>query len=74
MLFFPTKTFTCSSMCNCGGIYFTIAFLTLLPIASMLGGAAAAASIEYIRVYSAITISVHIDIVYKRVINIIKDI
>ena len=63
-------------MCNCGGIYFTVIPLTLLPITATPGGAAAAAttSIKYIRVYSAITISVYVNIVYKRVTNIAKDI
>jgi cell division septum initiation protein DivIVA len=49
--------------------------LTLLPIASILGGGtAAAASTEYIRVYLAIAVSAYINIVYKRVTDIVKDI
>jgi hypothetical protein len=44
----------------------------------MLGAAAttttASTSIEYIRVYLAIAISIYINIVYKQVINIVKDI
>ena len=61
-------------MCNCGGIYFTVIPLTLLPITATPGGAAAAIiSMEYIRVYLAIAIFIYIDIVYKRVTNIVKD-
>ena len=71
----PIKTPTRSSICNCGGIYFAVASLTLSPITGMLGSATtAAAGIEYIRVYSAIAIFVYVNIVYKRVINIAKDI
>ena len=61
-------------MCNCGGICFAITPPTLSPIAGMLGGAAAATSIEYIGVYLAIAISIYIDIVYKRVTDIVKNI
>ena len=50
-------------MCNCGGIYFTVIPLTLLPITATPGGAAAAIiSMEYIRVYLAIAIFIYIDI------------
>ena len=62
-------------MYNCGGIYFTVTSPTFSPITSTLGGVtAAAASIKYIGVYLTITISVYIDIVYKKVTNIVKDI
>ena len=62
-------------MCNCGGTYSTITPPTLLPITSMLGTAVTAVTgIEYIRVYLAIAISVYVNIVYKKVINIVKDI
>ena len=66
-------------MCNRGGIYSTVAPPTLLPITSTPGGGGGGggnttASMEYIGVYSVITISIHVDIVYKRVINIVKDI
>ena len=71
----PIKTPTRSSTYNRGGTYFIITFLTLLPITSTPGTAATATTnTEYIRVYSAIAISAHIDIVYKRVTNIAKDI
>ena len=74
--YFPLiKTFTRSSTRNCGSIYSTIAPLTLSPIAGTPGGgSAAAASMEYIGVYSAIAISICVDIVCKRVTNIVKDI
>ena len=62
-------------MRNCGSIYSTITPPTLSPIASTLsGGSTAATNIKYIKVYSAITISVYINIVHKKVINIVKDI
>ena len=62
-------------MRNCRGIYFTITPPTLLPITSTLGATATAtASIEYIRVYSAIAVFIYINIIYKRVTNIVKDI
>ena len=62
-------------MCNCRGIYFVITPLTLLPITATLGGTTAATiSIKYIRVYLAITISVYINIVYKKITDIVKDI
>ena len=62
------KTFTYSSIYSYRGTYFTATPLTLLPIASTLSTtitAAASASTKSIRVYLAITISMHIDIVYK---------
>ena len=62
-------------MCNCGSICFIAAPPTLLPIAGTLGGgSAAAAGTEYIGVYLAIAIFTHVDIVYKRVTDIAKDI
>ena len=61
-------------MRNCRGIYSTITPPTLLPITGMPGGAAAATSIEYIRAYLAIAVSIYVDIVYKRVTDIAKDI
>ena len=50
--------------------------LTLSPITSTPGGGSnsTAAGTEYIRVYLAIAVSAHIDIVRERVTNIIKDI
>ena len=69
------KTLTYSSICNCGGIYFAVTPLTLLLITGILGGATiAVTSMEYIKVYSAIAISIYINIVYKRVTDIVKDI
>ena len=61
-------------MCNRGGIYSAITPPTLSPIASTPGGATAAASMEYIRAYLAIAVSVHVDIVHKRVTDIAKDV
>ena len=61
-------------MCNRRGICFAIIPSTLSPIASTPGGTTAAASIEYIGAYSAIAISVRVDIVYKRVTDIAKNI
>ena len=62
-------------MCNCGGICSAVVPLTLLPItATPGGGVAAATSMEYIRVYLAIAIFIYVDIVYKRVTDIVKDI
>ena len=62
-------------MCNRGSIYFAIAPPTLLPIAGTLGGSGtAAAGIEYVGVYLAIAISIHVNIVCKRVTDIAKDI
>ena len=51
--------------------------LTLLPIASTLGTAIAAttsASIESVRVYLAIAVSVRVNIVCKWVTKIVKDV
>jgi len=59
------------------GTYFAAAPLTLLLIASTLGIAITAttfASTESIRVYLVITVSVYVNIVYKRVTNIAKDV
>ena len=71
----PIKTPTRSSTRNRRGTYFAITPPTLSPITSTLGAAAAATtSMEYIGVYSAIAVSIHVDIVYKRVTNIVKDI
>jgi len=64
----PIKTPTCSSMRSRRGTYSAAASLTLLLITSMLGTAVTittSVSIESIRVYLAIAISVHINIVYK---------
>jgi hypothetical protein len=55
----------------------TTAPLTLSPITSTLGAtitATASASAGSIRVYLAITISIYINIVYKQVTNIAKDV
>jgi len=55
----------------------TAAPLTLLPITSTPGttiAATASASTGSIRVYLAIAISARINIVYKRVTNIVKDV
>ena len=71
----PIKTPTYSSTCNCRGICSTVTPPTLLPITATPGSAAAATTnTEYVGVYSAIAISVYIDIVYKRVTDIAKDI
>ena len=71
----PIKTPTCSSMCNCRSTYFTATPLTLLPIASTLSGSfTTTAGMEYIGVYLAITISICVNIVCKRVTDIAKDI
>ena len=59
------------------GTYSTAASLTLLPITSTLGTTIAATtstSTGSIRVYLVIAISIYINIVYKRVTNIAKDI
>jgi len=55
----------------------TTAPLTLLAITSTLGAAITAttsASAGFIRVYLAIAISTRVNIVYKRVTNIAKDV
>ena len=74
MLPSPTKTPTRSNTYNYRGTRSAVAPPTLSPIAGTPGGAAAAAGTEYIGVYSAIAISIRINIVYKRVTNIAKDI
>jgi len=59
------------------GTYSAATPLTLLPIASTLGTtitATASTSMESIRVYLAIAVSARINIVYKRVTNIVKDV
>ena len=56
---FPLKTFTLSLIPGMPGVFSTTA---------------ASASIEYIRVYLAIAISIRVNIVYKQVIKIVKNI
>ena len=59
------------------GTYFTATPPTLLPIASTLGvaiAAAASAGTRSVGVYLAITISMRINIVYKWVTDMAKDI
>jgi len=73
----PIKTPTYSSIRGYRGTYSTATPLTLLLITSTLGAtiaATASASMESIRVYLAIAVSIYIDIVYKRVTNMVKDI
>ena len=72
----PIKTPTRSSMRGRRGTR-SAAAPTLLPITSTPGAAvtaAASAGIESIGVYLAIAISARINIVYKQVTNIVKDI
>ena len=61
----PIKTLTCSNTHGCRGTYPTIASLTILPIAGMLGAITTTTNTEYIRVYLAIAISAYVNIVYK---------
>ena len=72
----PIKTPTHSSMRNRGGTRSAVTPLTLLPITSILSSATAttAAGTEYVRIYLAITISIRVNIVRKRVTNIVKDV
>jgi hypothetical protein len=73
----PIKTPTYSSTYGRRGTRSTAAPLTLLPITSTLGAAiatTASASTRSIRVYLVITISTRINIVYKRVTNIAKNV
>jgi len=59
------------------GTYSTAASLTSLLITSTPGAAitaTASASMEFIGVYLVIAVSTRINIVYKRVTNIVKDI
>jgi len=69
---------TYSSTYNYRATYSTATPLTFSPITSTPGTTAvattASASIGSIRVYLAITISTRINIVYKRVTNIVKDV
>ena len=65
-------------MRSCKGIYFAAAPLTLSLIPGTPGAAsstaATSASTENIGVYLAITISTRVDIVYKQITKIAKDI
>jgi len=73
----PIKTPTCSSICGYRGTCSAATSLTLLLIASTLGAAITAtafASMESIRVYLVIAVSVYINIVCKQVTNIVKDV
>ena len=73
----PIKTPTYSRTYGRRGTRSTAAPLTLLLITSTLGAAiaaAASASTGSVRVYLVIAISTRINIVYKRVTNITKDI
>ena len=72
------KTFTYSNTHSHRNTRSSVIPLTFLPITGTLGATASTIAIfvstEYIRVYSAITISIYINIVYKQVTDIIKDI
>jgi len=72
------KTPTCSDMRSHRGTRSAAAPLTLLLIPGMpsttSSATAAPASTENIRVYLAIAVSAHIDIVYKQVTEIAKDV
>ena len=71
------KTPTRSSIYNRGGICSAITPPTLLPITGTPGGGSGSNTtigIEYIEVYSAIAISIRVNIVYKRVTDIVKDV
>jgi len=73
----PIKTPTYSSTRSYRDTCSAASPLTLLLIASTLGAAittTASTSTESIRVYLAITVSMRINIVYKRVTNIAKDV
>ena len=70
----PTKTPTYSSTRSRRGTRSAISSLTLLLITSTPGSAITTTSIEYIGAYLAIAISIYINIVYKRVTNIAKDV
>ena len=65
----PIKTLIYSSTRSYRGTYSTATPLALLLIANTLGTTASAfaafASMEYIKIYSAITVSVRVNIVYK---------
>jgi hypothetical protein len=62
-------------MYNYKSTHSAITPLTLLPIANTLGGTTTAAvSINYIKVYLAIAVSIYINIVHKRVTDIVKDV
>jgi len=65
----PIKTFTRNNTHSHRGTHSSVVLLTLLPIAGTLGTTASAfaafASMEYIKIYSAITVSVRVNIVYK---------
>ena len=74
MLPSPTKTPTYSSTRSHRGTRSAISPLTLLLITSTLGSAITTANTEYVRAYLAIAVSIRINIVYKRVTNIAKDI
>ena len=71
------KTPTYSSIRGHRGTHSTAAFLTFLPIASILGTAITITtftSTEFVGGYLAITVFIYIDIIYKWVTNIVKDI
>jgi len=73
----PIKTPTYSSIYSRRGTRSTTAPLTLSLIASTLGAAITAttsAGAGSVRVYLVITISAYINIVCKRVTNIVKDV
>jgi len=70
----PIKTPTYSSTRGYRGTCSAATSLTLSPIAGTLGTAAASAGTGSIGVYLAIAISARIDIVHKRVTNMVKDV
>ena len=84
MLFYPTKTSppiktpTRSNIHDRKSTHSAVTPLTLLPIAGMLGTTAATTATSFstgnVGVYSAIAISAWVDIICKRVTNIVKDV
>ena len=74
----PIKTPTYNNTHDCKNTHFAVAPPIFLLIAGMLGATAAAtvafANTRNVGVYWAIAVSVCIDIVYKQVVNMAKDV
>ena len=75
---YSLKTFTCNNIYSHKGTHFAIAPLIFLLIYSTPGAAPSTlitpTSTENIKIYSAITVSARVNIIYKQVTKITKDV
>ena len=70
----PLKTPTRNNMRSHKGTYFAVTPPTFSTITGILNAIVAVTSTEYIRVYSAITVSIYINIVHEKITDMAKDV